>query len=628
MLKAVRELSMATANRLRERFIALRGAKVKVEPEDWKCPLCGGPVKVQKSRARQGRTLSHGEFEAWETVEVCIAGCRYPSGEKVIRRAAMLVGEFPPQRVVGYDVIVYVGMKRYLEHQQREEILSALETGYGITLSCGEVSNLARLFLDYMLRLHKAHVHDLRAALDSDGGYPLHIDATGEDGRGTLFVAFAGWQRWVLGAWKLPTERADAILPCLREVAEEFGAPCAVMRDLGKAMINAVADFLVEEKLDIPDLACHAHFLKDIGKDLLEPSHSALRGAFRKLKVRPKLRMLARELGRKLGGAVEGVRLEVREWVEGETKDRTLPKGRAGIGAVRSISQWVLDYEADSSGDDFPFDRPYLDLYSRCTLTIKGIDGFLGSPPKDKGVLKALIRLRRILAPVDCSLPIRPHARYLSERAALFDGLRSALRLTPSKNKVNHPEAGTFVEELADIRQEVETYVRNLKSRREANAAGPDTRKAIDMILRHIEKHGKSLWGHEIELPDGETRLVDRTNNYPEGFFRNLKHDERRRSGRKVLTQDFENLPPEAALVRNLLREDYVAIVCGNIDQLPRSFAQLDAEDRVKRLSNETPADVKPQRSIEIASASLPSSDKRLVRTVGMKQHLQAAAAV
>ena len=61
MLKAVRELSMATANRLRERFIALRGAKVKVEPEDWKCPLCGGPVKVQKSRARQGRTLSHGE---------------------------------------------------------------------------------------------------------------------------------------------------------------------------------------------------------------------------------------------------------------------------------------------------------------------------------------------------------------------------------------------------------------------------------------------------------------------------------------------------------------------------------------------------------------------------------------
>lgn len=257
------------------------------------------------------------------------------------------------------------------------------------------------------------------------------------------------------------------------------------------------------------------------------------------------------------------------------------------------------------------------------------IDGFLGYPPKDREKVahKALVRLRRILGPVECSLPLRPHARYLSERAALFDELRSALRLTPSKNKVNPPEAGTSVEELSDIRQEVETFVRNLKSRREATAAGSDTRKAIDMILRHIEKHGKSLWGHEIELPDGRTRLVDRTNNYPERFFRELKHDERRRSGRKILTQDFENLPPEAALVRNLLCDDYVAIVCGSIDQLPRSFAQLDAEDRVKRLSGKTPAQVKPQRFVEIASASLPSADKRLVRTEGMKLRLQAATA-
>jgi len=619
---------MAAANKLRARYIALRGVKVRVEPESGGCLICGRPMKVQKSRARQGRTLTHGEFEAWETVEVCVSGCRYPSGEKVIRRAAVLVGELPPLRVVGYDVIVFVGIKRYLEHWQREEIRCALETEYGITLSCGEVSNLARLFLDYMLRLHKAHIKELRAALESDGGYPLHIDATGEDGRGTLFVAFAGWRRWVLGAWKLPTERADAILPCLREVAEEFGAPCAVMRDLGHAMISSIADLLAEEKLDIPDLACHAHFLKDIGKDLLEPSHAALRGAFRKLKVRPKLRTLARDLGRKLGGAVEGVRLEVREWLEGEAKDRTLPKGRAGIGAIRSIAQWVLDYVADSSGDDFPFDRPYFDLYLRCTLAIKGVDGFLESPPKEKEVRKALVRLRRILAPVDCSLPFRPHVRYLSERAVLFDKLRNTLRLTPSKNKVNPPEAGTSVEELADIRQEVETLVRNLKARRDASAAGSDTRKAIDMILRHIENHGESLWGHEIELPDGKTRLVDRTNNYPEGFFRDLKHDERRRSGRKVLTQDFEHLPPEAALVRNLSCADYVAIVSGNIDQLPRSFAQLDAEVRLQRLSGETPTQAKQQRSIEIASASLTSSDKRLVRTQGMKQRLQAAAAV
>jgi hypothetical protein len=345
-------------------------------------------MKVQKTRARQGRTLSHGEFEAWETVETCAAGCRHPSGERVASRATMLIEEFPPRRVVGYDVIVFVGIKRYLEHWQREEIRTALESEYGIRLSSGEVSNLERLFLDYLLRLHKAHIKELRAVIGSDGGSPWHIDATGEDGRGTLFVVLAGWRRWALGAWKLPTERADAILPCLREVARDFGAPCAVVRDLGHAMSHAVVDFLAEEKLDIPVLACHAHFLKDIGSDLLKPSHDALRDAFRKLKVRPKLRMLARDLGRKLGSEVEGVRQEMRAWLDEEVKDRTMPKGRAGIGAVRSIAQWVLDYQADSTGDDFPYDRPYNDFTYAVLLRLKGWMVFLNLPLQRKGYLR------------------------------------------------------------------------------------------------------------------------------------------------------------------------------------------------------------------------------------------------
>jgi hypothetical protein len=132
-------------------------------------------MNMQKSRPRQGRTLSHGEFDAWETVVKCAAGCRHLSGEKVIARASVLTEEFPSKHVVGYDVIVFVGIKRYLEHRQREEIRAALLIEYGITLSSGEVSNLGRLFLEYLLRLHKAHIKELRAAFDSDGGNPWHI---------------------------------------------------------------------------------------------------------------------------------------------------------------------------------------------------------------------------------------------------------------------------------------------------------------------------------------------------------------------------------------------------------------------------------------------------------------------
>jgi hypothetical protein len=86
-----------------------------------------------------------------------------------------------------------------------------------------------------------------------------------------------------------------------------------------------------------------------------------------------------------------------------------------------------------------------------------------------------------------------------------------------------------------------------------------------------------------ISLPQaagGGTRLVDRTNNVLEDFFHGLKHAERRRSGRKILTQDLENLPATATLARNLLRPDYVAVLSGSLDELARASARLDASAR------------------------------------------------
>ena len=97
-----------------------------------------------------------------------------------------------------------------------------------------------------------------RQALESDGGFPLHIDATGEDGRGTMVTAFAGWRGWVLHAWKASTERAEFILPGIQRVAASFGPPCAIMRDLGRAMTEAADEFVRSLKKPIPVLACRS----------------------------------------------------------------------------------------------------------------------------------------------------------------------------------------------------------------------------------------------------------------------------------------------------------------------------------------------------------------------------------
>jgi hypothetical protein len=126
----------------------------------------------------------------------------------------------------------------------------------------------------------------------------------------------------------------------------------------------------------------------------------------------------------------------------------------------------------------------------------------------------------------------------------------------------------------------------------------------------------------------GGIRLVDRTNNALESFFGSMKHGERRRGGRKILTQDFERLPPAAALVPNLSCPDYVAILCGDLARLPYAFAQLDADKQQKTLAGAavtdpaTPSDV----PTPIASASLPAADRSVVRSEAMQRRVRSAA--
>ncbi|WP_155325614.1 hypothetical protein [Desulfosarcina ovata] len=529
-----------------------------------------------------------------------------------------------PNCNAGYDLMVFVGRQRLLEHRQREEIMAALNDDYGIRISAGEVSDLAMRFSQYFLRLHYAKADRIRKILENDGGWPMHIDASGENGRGTLFVVMAGWRKWVLGAWKIATEKAELILPCLRDTVERFGPPCAGMRDLGRAVTPALNDLVSELGLEIPVLACHQHFLADIGKDLLNSDHCALRDLFRRTKVQADIKRLIREFGGKIGLQIDDARQTVIAWQEMEDHTYQLPPGKNGIAVVRALSQWVIDYHADASGLDFPFDRPYFDFFNRCMIGSKAIDAFLRIPSDDRKVTGALKRLGRILTKVACEVPFRHIIKRLQRRAELFDELRDQLR-TAKKLPEN--------ETVADIdlmRKRFYDWTASLKERRPKRGPAQDMRDAIDIILKHIDVHGEHLWGHVITLPENapsRMRLVSRTNEIIENFFGTIKHGERRRSGRKNLTHDFERLPAEAALVYNLNQPDYVSAVCGSIDRLPLAFSQLDKEDaqrKDKGLPFQNMSSL--NKILQLSTSALSSADRHVVRTENMNQRIIKAA--
>jgi hypothetical protein len=186
-------------------------------------------------------------------------------------------------------------------------------------------------------------------------------------------------------------------------------------------------------------------------------------------------------------------------------------------------------------------------------------------------------------------------------------------------------------QDLEQMREGLDDLATSLRERRPARGPAQDTREAIDVILEHLGVHGHNLWGHAIRLPDragGGVRLVSRTNFPCENFFRDLKHDERRRSSHKNLGQDLEHLPAEAALALNLEHDDYVGIVCGSLDQLPAAFAELDRGDRERKLGGLSvePQDEELEGILQLASASLSPADRRVVRTEQMDRRIAAAA--
>jgi hypothetical protein len=270
----------------------------------------------------------------------------------------------------------------------------------------------------------------------------------------------------------------------------------------------------------------------------------------------------------------------LKDWSNFET---LLAGNRTGIAVVRALTQWTLDFSADGSNLGFPFDRPYLDLYNRCIKTRRAIDALLRKQqPNTTKAYKAL----------------------KDSRGAAAD--------------------------LHDIHEALDFFTAALQQRRPNRGPAEDLREAIDIMVQHILRYGSSLWGHVIPLPEhagGGIRLVERTNNPAERFFKDLKKGERQRCGRKNLTQDFETLPAGAAIVKNLLDDDYVEILCGSIDRLPEAFAELDEQKRRDRNIGIASPSFRLDAAIpEVVSASLPSEDRSIVRADAFEAAILAVA--
>ena len=366
------------------------------------------------------------------------------------------------------------------------------------------MSNLCDRFLLYLEVLHVVRSPYLKAAMQ-EHGYPLHIDATSEYGKGGLFVCMDGFKKWVLCAGKIKSESEAHLKPFVKRTIELFGDPIATVRDLGMPGKKAVAHL---GQRGIPDFVCHYHFLGVVGEKLFDKPYTLLRNILKQSHVRSDLRQLLKDLKFYSGK---------------DTK-----KGRFGPGRVRedllALMHWVIQGEGKKDAI-YPFGLPHLEFFQRCRDSMQRADIWVPTP-RSQVEKRALRHLGGLMRRLEKDKRFQDAVGRLEKGWQAFTRARNTLRLTDAelpRGDTRYQSVGLPVLEaqrLKEIEKQVNRYLDDLrKSVGNESLAKPTTPQAI--ILKYFLKYKTQLFGHPvIRDNDGAViAVVERTNNVDEHFF-------------------------------------------------------------------------------------------------------------
>ena len=211
-------------------------------------------------------------------------------------------------------------------------------------MSRSEIGLLGRKFIGYLAVAHEQAAGRIQEAMALNGGYVLHLDGT-FDGQGPMLVSgLDSLSRIVLANVKRPSEKAEGIIPFLRDIQRAFGDPLALVHDMGAGILAAVGEVFP----DRPDFICHYHFLRDLGIDLFGRENDWIRKHLRAHAITTKLRRHGRELKRIVQDNPLCVDSFCHAMDTAVAPDTSTVAIRA-IGAY-SLIQWILDGKNQGGG--------------------------------------------------------------------------------------------------------------------------------------------------------------------------------------------------------------------------------------------------------------------------------------
>jgi hypothetical protein len=537
---------------------------------------------VLKSREKKVVTMDIGPFYAKETVLYDNEGAVYHSGQ--LRSLA------PYRCTYGYDVLVYVGRALFLHCCTEQQIIEELSRK-NISISAREIGYLGRKFIVYLAIVHRQSRQRLKKVMTLRGGYILHIDGTCEGDSPHLFTGIDGIAQIVLDNIKLPSEKAELLIPFFRQIRQQYGDPIALVHDMGQGILSAVKTVFN----GIPDFICHFHFLRDIGKDLFEQEYALIRKRLKTHKIRAVLRRKAKELGKIIGDDPEAVG-HFRAGVENGCVDGTAMDKMPAMAAY-AIVHWTFD-KSELEGYGFPFDCPHLIFYQRLK---KLLDLINARRIKDR----TLSRLWQPLTKVVEDQQLKKAASQMQKKVQTFKNLREALCIAAPDSKKGLNDDG----QDADIKS-IEEKVKRFRN--EMIPASDDYTKMSEQIDKYWEK----LFADPIMVTGSAGELTiqpQRTNNILERFFRDLKRGSRRRSGTVSLNKTLRFMLTDTPIVKNLNNPEYLEIILDDCRTLEERFERIDSRLVAEKLRAE-------QRKHQIIGSEM----KKIIKMPDLPKRLSA----
>jgi len=546
---------------------------------------CSSDLQVQKTRTRTVAALAIGEFDAKETIFICReCGKVHTSSE--------LQTIVPPLCRFGYDVIVYVGKAALLLCQSDEQIMEDLYAK-NISISLSEIAYLQKKFIVYLALVHNESAQRIRESMEARGGYILHLDGTCDGDSPHLMSGLDEMSGFVLQNVKIPSESAERIIPFLEKIKEEYGFPVAIVSDMGKGIANALKEVFP----GVPHFLCHFHFLRDIGKDLLDKENDIIRKYLRKHKITSKLRGRAQALKQIIDSNPDLVDAYHADVEGGQLSSCALEL--APVVSTYLLIRWALEGKKQGAGYGFPFDRTYVTFTERLRVLYDHLERLgdirLRGEWRDN---RPFFRARLDLKKVVCDKALWQATTDIKSKMEVFDRLRAAMRITVDDQNCGLNDDGER-NGISSIKESVEAFREWL-----LNDDRYSQKNDYGKMIVQIDQYWEKLFADPIivETPQGKVAFQpQRTNNILERFFREIKRGHRRKTGTTSMSRKLRVMLADTPLVKNIENDEYVKIILNGKATLEERFSEIGAKIvREEMKKNEEYSEAIPAKLREI----------------------------